>query len=461
MYLTRGTSFGAFNFIIEEVKNHCINNLEFQKAERLNSLSKRLIESSDVAHECLSYYSQYAFIKVSKPNEYEVRLEELKKTDAYIAHKVYTIIDFLELDNWEEIFNSTLISRIARLAMNIEYQLLFNENILNEDYLVQSLLIEQGMNFNPNTRFIKLVRSLKKLLLQYSIEFITDKMLLEEANLNSIECNKERILEFFGYLRSIIIDYNYPIEPVENVIISTEKAETKIDVNRISEDDILETLDLIRPTVINTNYEHINLLNLDELQNIDGVFSSYWIIITGEQYLILFDDISFGKRYIFAVEKNTVKIALARYDLPVTVFIEDYDELLIRFPELIQKEIFIFNNEPYLSSKKFITTHLSEQGEIMFYSLNEEIIVVFIKLKDNAIFTMLHTKFSLQLIFKDIRKAIYKYINADNLIDGVFWKHDRDWWKYEDIIRSFTQTSMFNLSSGIPGLGHRILLEGF
>ncbi|WP_144407034.1 hypothetical protein [Paenibacillus sp. IHBB 10380] len=447
--------------MIEQVKNHCINNLQIQNMHRLNLLSRRLVEASDIVHECLSYYSQFVAIKYNKPDQFKDKLEDLKRKNAYTAQKVYTITEFLESENWQEIFNSTLINRIARLAMNIKSQLLFSENLLNEEYLVQSLLIEQSLDFNPNTRFPKLVSSLKKLLQSSPVESITDEMLLAEANLISNECNKANLLEFFNFAKSQFIKYSYPINPVDSVIENTINNTQEIidNIDDISEEERLEIFDLIRPAVINTNYEHIFLSSLDDMKDIKGIFSSFWIIVTDNLYNIMFDDIALGKRYFFITDKKGCISTLARYDLPVTVFTEDYEELLRRFPELIQREIFIYNDQPYLSSKEFITSHLSAQHEIMFYQLNNDIFVVFIKLKDNSIITMLHTKYSLKLIIGDIQNKLYKYINTDGVIDGVFWKHDRDWWKYEDIIKSFTQTQIFSQDLDIPPLGNRINLE--
>ncbi|RAJ03013.1 hypothetical protein DET54_101208 [Paenibacillus pabuli] len=460
MFLARGTSFGAFNFIIEEGKKYCLENFKLQDMDKLNLISKRLIEASDITHECLSYYSQFAYLKSSNPEEFRERIIDLKKTDSYVAHKIHLIIDFLEDENWEVIFNSTVLFRTARLAMNIRSDLLFNENLLQEEYLVQSLLIKHGLDFNPNKRFIMLVNSLKKLLKSYPIGSITDEILLSEAGLYSIECSKETVLDFFAFMRKLFIKYCFPTEPVDTVINNTRNAKptNMNDLNEPTEDDILEILDLIRPAVINTNYNYEFHLSFDEVQSIDGIISSFWIVIIGDMYQLIFDEIAKGTRYVIFADKNICKLSLAKYNLPIIIYSEDYEKLLIEFPEIDKRELFIYTEQPYLNSKEFIKAYSSEQRELMFYFLNNEIIVVFIKLKSNAIFTMFHTKYSIKLIYKDIKNKFFRYINTEGIIDDVFWKENRDWWKYEDIIKSLTQTTMFRIDPEIPPLGRRINL---
>lgn len=462
MFLARGTSFGAFNFIVEEGKKYCLENLILHDMEKLNSLSKRLIEASDITHECLSYYSQFAFLKNADPEKFKEEIKDLKRTDSYTAHKIHLVTYFLEEENWEEIFNSTVFFRTARLAMNIRSSLLYDENLLQEEYLVQSLLIKQSLDFNPNKRFIKLINSLKKLLKLYPVGSITDEMLLSDAGLYSMECSKEEVLDFFSFIKKLFIKYHFPTAPIDMVINNTRNAKQTInfnDKNEPTEEDILEVLDLIRPTVVNTNYKYEFHWAFEDIQNIEGIISSFWIVISGDVYQLIFDEIAYGTRNVILADKHICKLSLAQYNLPLIIYSEDYEKLLSDFPEIKEKEIFIYDERPYLNTKEFISTYSSEPREIMFYFLNDEIIVVFIKLDNNAIFTMLHTKYSLKLIYKDIKNKFYKYINSKGTIDDVFWKNDRDWWKYEDIIKSLTQTTMLRIDPEIPPLGQRIVLN--
>ncbi|APQ60626.1 hypothetical protein PPOLYM_01872 [Paenibacillus polymyxa] len=455
--LTQSTSFGAFNFILETAKKHYINNLEVEFVLFLEEISKILVECSEITQECLSHYLHYAAVKFSDKEGYQKKIDDFKKTDAFVCYKISKIVTLLEHKDWRNILKSNIVFRIASLAMNVKKEFFYNECIMRGEYLTQNI-IKYNNDFMPDYRFIRLLDALNHLLETTEIDSITDGKLLSKANLVSTDFSKDFFIELANYLKDIFREYALPIAPIDNLIKLNTSLDKPIQIN-----DISDLFDLIRPSSINDNYEMVPMRSLYhyESENIQGIFSSVWIVIVEKSYMVMFDDVSLGKRYFFLADMKDCESLLLKYDLPITVYSEDYEDILIQIPLLIEREVFIYHDSPYKKSKIFIEKHLSKQKEIMFCNLNSDIVVVFIKLEGDSILVMFHTKYSLQLIVNDIKEGKYKYINSPTNIDGVFWNKNTDWCKYEDIIKSFSQTYVFDPNPKIPPLGNRVNITGF
>lgn len=458
--LSQSTYFGRIIHICNDTATDCLSKFKLNHHDLLSNISKHLSACSEITQESLAYYSQYYFIKIDETANFEDELSQLKQKYEYKSYKLSKVITLLEHPQWEEIFSSNVLFRIGCISMNVSLQSLSELEIMESSLLVEQL----GANkrrYHPDFRFKLLLQALSELMNVHEVKDITDELLAGKAGIEYSPFELEGCLQVAKRLKDEYQNRGIPIGILESIRI------TNNDTEELDDEDIqtrfLELMDLMRPTSINDNYEVISDVPLAEFDIRKGIFSCIWILITGETqkvYMMMFDDVGQGKRYLFFVSKRQCESTMQKYgDLPICVYPEDYEEMLRTFPDLGHREIFIYQNSPYVHCKEFIEKHISDSREIMFHHLNDQMTAVFIRLKNNNKFVMLHTGFSIALIASDIKNKKYRYVNTEGVVDGVFWTHGREWWKYEDIIKSISQTYIFDRDGGTPGLGRRVNLS--
>ncbi|MFC5401457.1 hypothetical protein [Cohnella soli] len=457
--VAQSTSFGAVNYLIQETAVHCLASGNFESYAFLAGLSSHYVASSELTYECLSYYSQYAMIKFMNPADFDVKFAELQTNYAYGSFKLHRVLHYLNSDNWQEMLSSGLIARIGSLAMNLAFGRLLELRILNESELVRQLVSDK-IDYNPDYRFHLLLNSLEALLTEYDVGSITDDLLLQRAKLDSSPLDPPSCIKLVEHMKKEFTLLSLPVKILDKNIRDLGAGSVNNDPNKNELEQFMEQLDLVRPAPINQRYEVIDDIQLEDFDLKRGIISSMWVLILGGQnkyYCLIFDDIGFGKRFLFHADRDKFEATVCKFgDLPICMYSDDYEEMLLDFPLLSSREIFVCHNAPYLQSKELIEKHISPGREMMFHQLNNEITVVFILLKNNDKLMMMHAPYSISFIIEDIRGGKYNYINCDSQIDGVFWTGSRDWWKYEDIMMSLSETSKFDFSTGTPGLGHRM-----
>ncbi|TGE34945.1 hypothetical protein E4K67_28085 [Desulfosporosinus fructosivorans] len=465
MYLIKNSYFGTLAFFInQEYTNNLFNfdNGNLNQNEILSYFLKLLKEASEITYESIAYYAQYAYIKMEKNNnEYLDNVTKLKDIDVYKMYKLKRMLKFLDRKDWMELLSNNFIIRIGFIALNINMLSFVEKGIFNKNNLI-NMLVNESLDYKPDKRFSLLLEVLDDLLEVEDANNITDEMIIKKANISTQKIDKNGLLEVLNYLKSQYQLLNISVDLLEkNIDILLNRSEEDFITKDINEKKVYEDLDLIKPIAIKNNYEIINNIPIDKFKLDIGLFSSIWIVNMNRFYLLMFDDLGWGKRYLFYASHNECKDILCKYELPLILFYEDYEELLRRFPQIVNRELFIYLEMPYAIIKTTIEKYISDGREIMLHKLNDDVIFLFIKLKGKSVLVTQLVRYTLKSIAQDIKDKNFNYVNVDKetRVDGCFWFNDKDWWKYEDIIKSISQKSFFNEDPSTPGLGYRMRID--
>jgi len=179
--LETSTILGIVNFMMEQTND-----------ENVISISNFLKKVSLLVNENYAMFHQLAFIKHCFNNRYNDVVNKFNKSENFESFYGKRILNMLDNHSIEDLLSSNIINRIAVMSMNINIYKLDKNDLLNYNYIELETSKDE---FNPNYRYIKLLKALEKLLKEISLKNITDDMLLTQAGIEVIDNNKKNFLK--------------------------------------------------------------------------------------------------------------------------------------------------------------------------------------------------------------------------------------------------------------------------
>lgn len=176
--------------------------------------------------------------------------------------------------------------------------------------------------------------------------------------------------------------------------------------------------------------------------------------------IVIFYDVVQGKEYIFYLSKERLSEVIDKFEKPIVIFYEDYNEIINNFQVIKNRIIFLEINNNYKKCKEFIQNDMSVGREAMIHILNSGVFFLFVKQKDGNVFVMHFFNEVMNLIKNDMKEKFFNQVMVDDsAIDNCFYINNSDWCKYEDVIRSIATTYIIDFEHKFEGLGHRTILE--
>lgn len=450
--LETSTIFGIVNFMLEQSEDTNIS--------KISELFKKV---SLIVNENYATFYELASIKYCDKVKYNDFIEKFKKGKYYKTFYGKKILGILNDNSIEDLMKSNIINRIAFMSMNIDVNKFNKQNLLNYSY------IESQFNkddFNPNERYIKLLKTLEKLLKEKDVIDITDDMILAESGIEIINNSKKNFLNVLNLYKEKFEEAGIDTKIIRKNISKVENVEEdKFILTNATQEDIDSVFDTVKPMLLNENYE---TLYPEKIENKYFKCSVMRIMLYDDKVkfpvnayaMVVFFDVVIGKEYIFFVTKECIRELINRFDNSILIFSDDYKEIINNFPIIKNRMIFLEVNNSYLNCKDIIKDDISNGREVMIHTLNNGVFFLFVKQKDGNVFVMYFFNEVMKLIKKDIDNKYFKQILVDDtIVDNCFYLDSSDWYKYEDVMRSITGTYIMDMQHKFEGLGHRTFLE--
>lgn len=388
-----------------------------------------------IVNENYTCFHQLAMIKACMEERYKDYVVNFKKSNYYSSFYGKKILNLLDKYSVYDLLSTNIINTIAFMAMNIDVSKLNSDKLLDYTYISKEF-IEKSYKFNPNERYVCLLKALEKLLEENDIKEITEQMLVEKSGLNIIENSKDNVLYILELYKKQFETRNIDAQIINNNIKEVKKIkDDDFIIKEVSEQNVYNMFDFVRPRPLNNNYKVtcIEKFNVEYLQ-----CNVMKIMIKDNKYeqVILYDTFM-GKEYIFISDKSVLTQIINKFNNNIIIYAEDYEEIINRFPTLKNRTIFLEINNHYNKCKEFINGNVSSKKETMIIQFNDGIFFVFLKQKDGNIFVMYFLEQVINILKKDINEGLFNLISLDNeKLDNCFYNKKNDWSIYEHIMRS-------------------------
>lgn len=450
--LETSTILGIVNFMMEQTSD-----------ENVIKISDFFKKVSLVVNENYAIFHQLALIKHCFNDRYNDFVDKLKKSEYYGTFYGKRILNILDNNSIEDLLSSNIINRIAFMSMNVDIYNLDKNDLLNYNYIE----IEFSKNdFNPNERYIKLLKTLEKLLKGISVKNITDDMLLIQSGIEVIDNNKNNFLKVLNLYKEKFQEHGIDIKIINQNIYNLEQTdEENFILKNVTSEDTYSIFDIVRPMSLNENYKKFYPSKVEDMHFKCNVMK---IMIVNDKVkvqdsvyaIVIFYEVVTGKQYIFFFSKEFLSKVVDKFKNPIVVFYEDYNDIINDLPAIKNRIIFLEINNTYRKCKEFIQNDMSAGRETMIHRLNKGVFFFFVKQKDGNIFIMYFFNEVINLMKNDIKEKFFNQVTVDDSdIDNCFYFNNSDWCKYEDVIRSITGTYIMDLEYKFEVLGHRTILK--
>ncbi|NFR85437.1 MULTISPECIES: hypothetical protein [unclassified Clostridium] len=451
--LETSTILGIVNFMMEQTSD-----------KNVIKISEFFKKVSLIVNENYAIFHQLALIKHCFNDKYNDFVDKFKRSEYYSTFYGKKILNIVDNNSIEELLSSNIINRIAFMSMNIDIYKLDKKELLNYKYIE----IEFSKNeFNPNERYIKLLKTLEKLLKENNVKNITDDELLTQSGVEVIENNKNNFMKILDLYKMKFEEYGIDTKIINKNIYNVEQTdEENFILNNVTSEDTYNIFDVVRPMPLNENYEKIYPLKIEDIHfkcNVMKIMIANDDKVKLPDYvyaIVIFYDVVTGKQYIFYLSKESLSEVSDKFKNAIVIFYEDYNDIINNFQEIKNRTIFLEINNNYKVCKEFIENDMSTGREAMVHRLNNGVFFLFVKQKDGNVFVMYFFNQVINLIKNDLKEKFFNQVKIDkSAIDNCFYINSSDWCKYEDVIRSIAGTYIMDLKHKFEVLGYRTILE--